>query len=113
MSLISKIPWKALLIFFVGIVLGLYLGSKGTFTTIIKVFETESVSKAINKPTNTNETKIEFNGNKFKRNDTISVNLQQEPNTSQEIKTITEPCDSIWGKLNKSQTNRLKRWIKE
>ena len=111
--IIKKIPWKALLVFVVGLVLGMYLGGNTTVRAIIKVFDSESVSKSINKPTNQNNTSIEFKDNKFKKTDSIKIDISQEPKTKQYVKN--DSCAvSIkdYNKLSKSQKNRFSKWIK-
>lgn len=116
MSLIKTIPWKALGIFTLGITIGLYLGAKGAVSAIIKVFDSESVSKSINKPTNQNNTTIDFKDNKFKKTDSINITLNQKPKSTQEIVQKLDSCvigKKDYSKLTNSQKNRLGRWIKD
>lgn len=111
--MIKAIPWKALGVFVLGLVLGVYLGGSTTVKAIVTIFDTESVSKSLNKPTNQNNTSIEFKDNKFKKSDSIKIQLSQEPKTTQVIKldscavTVKE-----YNKLSNSQKNKFKRWLR-
>ena len=111
--MIKAIPWKALGVFVIGLVLGVYLGGSTTVKAIVTIFDTDSVSRSLNKPTNLNTTSIEFKDNKFKKSDSIKIQLSQEPKTKQTIKndscavTIKE-----YNKLTNIQKNKFKRWLR-
>ena len=111
MALIKRIPFKALGVFTIGLVLGLWLGNKNTLKTTKAVLNTQSVAEAINKPTNENKTSIEFVDNKFKKTDSISISLSQEPKTKQEISL--DSCKALRKKiqrLTKTQKRKFERW---
>lgn len=110
--ILKSIPWKALGVFTLGLVLGLYLGAKGAVKSIIHVFDSESVSKSLNKPTNSNTTTLVFKDNKFKKTDSINLVLSQKTKPVQEISL--DSCDCfISNKEFLSYKDRDKRRIKK
>ena len=113
MTFIKKIPIRSLVIFTLGLVIGLHLGNKDAINTITKIFDTESVNNAINKPTQTTTTNNSVELKKLKVKDSDSINFSFEPSTSQQPTQVitSKPCDSIWAKLSKSETKRLNRWL--
>lgn len=98
-------------IYFLGVVTGIPITTKIIFGTL----NTESISKALNKPTQTTTTNNSVDVKKLKVKDSDSVTFGFKPITTQEPTQIitSKPCDSIWTKLSNSQKNRLKRWIKD
>ena len=113
--LIQKIPWKTLGVFTLGIIIGLYLGANGAVKVIAKIFETETVAGAINKPTQTTTThnKVEIKKLKTKHSDSVSFSFK--PATIQ--KPIQKPveiinndsCDYYMNLIKKLRPGQLKR----
>lgn len=111
MILINKIPWKALLIFLAGITIGLYLGGKGAVNTIVRVFETESVSEALNKPTQQTTTNNRVDLKKLKVKKSDSVVFKFEPITTQTpVQIITnDSCNYYYELIKALRPGQLKR----
>lgn len=113
-AILKRIPWRALIILIMGIIIGLYLGSKGTLNVITKVFETETVAKALNKPTQetTVNNSVELNKPNLKKSENLSFKF--EPATDQDPKQeITQVLDScvVGQKAFSKFSNSLKRKI--
>lgn len=115
MKIIKNIPWKALGIMTLGFIIGMYFGAKGAANAIVKVFNSESVSKSINKPTNENNTTVKFEHNKFKKNDTVNIVVSQKPSSSQSVNSILDSCvvnKAQYSSFSKGERNKIDRWIK-
>ena len=112
--LITKIIQKPFLLLSIGLVIGIIIGNKMATSNNIKATETvlkeTGVSKKVNESSVTNE--IQFSKNKFKKTDTININIGQKP-----INIITlDSCKQLANKLNKLtkvQKKRLDRWLNE
>ena len=89
MKIISKIPWKALVILAFGLCFGFVIGAKSghniTWLTTEKTLNSKTVSEAVNKPTTavTTNNKVEVKKNKGA--------LIFEPSTQQSF----NQCDSL------------------
>ncbi len=112
MRIIKKIPWKALLILLVGLMLGLGLGvnfgHKISWLSFEKTLNSKTVSEAVNKPTNEVNNKIEVP--KIKKSQPVQIIMS--PNNEQIV--VRDTCLGIdYTKLNDSQKRRLEKWLKD
>ncbi|MFI1771006.1 hypothetical protein [Thalassobellus citreus] len=120
MTFIKKIPWRTILViilcalFFLPI--GAKIGHKYSWLSTEKTLNNKTISNAINKSTNENNTSIKLEGNKFKHNDSLNIVLTQKPTSTQEVVYKLDSCvigKKEYSKLTKSQKNRLGKWIKK
>lgn len=82
MKIINKIPWKALAILAMGLVVGVGVGAKYghkiTWLTTEKTLNTTSVSEAINKPTTSTTNNTAVNVGKVKKSDSLKIVLDSK-----------------------------------
>ena len=125
MTFIQKIPWRTILIIiicaFLFLPLGAKIGHQYSWLSTEKTLNNTTISKAINKATQTTEVtnEIDVKIDKVKNSDSLQINVNQSPNNNQEpvnIVTKKEDCkldNTTYNKLSKSQKNRIERWIKD
>jgi len=113
--LIKKIPVKALIIFFIGAFLGFATGSKYAAKSIVKIFDTKSVSQALNKTTqhNVNNNVVEVKKLKVKNSDSVVFGFKPITEQKNEQTTQIDSCKIIYDKyktLSKSKRKRFEKW---
>ena len=114
MNKINTLSYSICLI--IGLVLGLFLGYKGASKAIINVFNTHSVSGAINKPTQhtTTNNKVEISKLKVKNSDSLNFNFDYK--TNQKPLFLVDSCEKamiIYNKyinLSNSKKKRFDNW---
>lgn len=110
MRFLTKIPWRALLVFAIGMVIAFPLGAKYghriTWLTTEKTLEKTGVSEKVNKPTNEITNQIEVP--KIKKSEPVQIIMS--PDNQQMI--VVDTCIGIdTSKLTSGQKKRLERWL--
>lgn len=116
MRIIKKIPWKALLIFAIGMViafpLGANYGHNVSWLSFEKTLNTKTLSEAVNKPTVENKIDNKIQIDKVKKSDSLRI-IMDPTNNQQPINIISNDTCIDLSKLNKNQKNRLDRWLRD
>nr|WP_299488566.1 hypothetical protein [uncultured Allomuricauda sp.] len=115
-TIIKKIPWKALFILSIGFVSGLTLGvnfgHKVSWLSFEKTLNSKTVSEAVNKPTVTNEISNDISVGKVKNSEGIEIVLDPVNNQKPVNIISNDTCLKMdLTKLTDGQRRRLDRWL--
>ena len=117
MACCGGIPYKALIILVVGLVIGVGVGAKYghkiTWLTAEKTLNTKTVADAVNKPTTSTTNNTQLNIDKIKGSGSPKIVLDSKNDqTASTLIQNKDSCVDITG-LNKSQLRRLERWLSD